>query len=88
MDDNQVFKCLGKAVVSRSFPYQDKLTVEARNTLSKVLEDGYILFDESDDGIRSCYEYGWIHRAIMREESEDSQWWCHIGVLPSRLHEK
>ena len=40
------------------FPYQDKPTVEARNTMSKVLEDGYILFDESDGGIRYCYEYG------------------------------
>jgi hypothetical protein len=85
-DDNQVFNSLvGKTVVSRSFPSPEKLTVEIKNTLSKVLEDGYILFDELDNGIRSCYEHGWIHRAITMESTK---WWRNICVLPSRLHEK
>jgi hypothetical protein len=85
-DDNQVFNSLeGNTVIARSFPDQNELTVEAKNTLSKVLEDGYILFDESDDGIRYCYKYGWIHREII---TEGNKWWRHIGILPSRLHEK
>jgi hypothetical protein len=84
-DDNKVFNSLRRTVVSRSFPIQGRLTVEAKNILSKVLEDGYILFDESVDGIRCCYENGWIQRALLEENTERLN---SVGVLPSRLHEK
>jgi hypothetical protein len=84
-DDNKVFSSLIGTVVSRSFPYGERLTIEAANTLSKVLEDGYILFDESVDGIRHCYKNGWIHRTLVIQGTGQ---WHSVGVLPSCLHEK
>lgn len=84
-DDSKVFSSLAGTVVSRSFPFGDKITPEAKDTLGRVLEDGYILFDELVDGIRHCYENGWIHRALVPEYPGQ---WHTIGILPSRLHEK
>jgi hypothetical protein len=83
-DDNKVFSDLrgSEFPVSRSFPSQADLTPEALSTLLTILENGYIPFDESSAGIKRCYQYGWIQRAIQ----EDSQ--RNVGVLPSRLHEK
>jgi hypothetical protein len=59
--------------------------VEAENTLSKVLEDRYILFDELVSGIRCYYENGWIQRAVLEGNVKQLN---GVGVLPSRLHEK
>lgn len=84
-DDKEVFKSIRGTTVSRSFPSQGRLAVEAKNILSKILEDGFILFDESDYGIRLCYESGWIHRDFISKSIDQ---WYFIGVLPSRLHEK
>ncbi|EED23457.1 conserved hypothetical protein [Talaromyces stipitatus ATCC 10500] len=84
-DDNKVFGGLDGSIVFRSFPFPGKLTPEARSALITILEDGYILFDESSDGIRCCYENGWIHRAILGDSSLQQN---SVGVLPSRLHEK
>ncbi|KAK9237143.1 hypothetical protein V1525DRAFT_404725 [Lipomyces kononenkoae] len=84
-DDNKVFSSLQGTAVSRSFPFGDGFTVEAANTLRQALEDGYIPFNESVDGIRCCYENGWIHRAVLRDSNEQQK---SVGVLPSRLHEK
>jgi hypothetical protein len=84
-DDNKVFRSLNGTVVSRSFPFGDRVTTEAANTLIKVLEDGYVLFDESVNGIRCCYENGWVHRALVRQRFGK---WHSVGILLSRLHEK
>lgn len=84
-DDSKVFSSLIGTVVSRSFPSGEAFTPEAANTLRKVLEDGHILFDQSVNGIRRCYENGWIHRATL---SDDIQQQHSVGILPSRLHEK
>lgn len=84
-DDNKVFESLESAVVGRSFPFRERLTIESANILSTALENVYVLFDESVDAIRHCYENGWIHRALARLGTET---WYSVGVLPSRLHEK
>ncbi|EED18413.1 hypothetical protein TSTA_121560 [Talaromyces stipitatus ATCC 10500] len=83
-DDKEVFSRLRGTVVSRSFPFGNRFTTEAANTIRKVLEDGYVLFDESLCGIRCCYENGWIHRATLVDDTEQQN---SVGVLPSRLHE-
>jgi hypothetical protein len=79
-DDHKVFEALQLAVVWRSFPISQLLTIESANVLSAVLKDGYVLFDGSAEGIRYCYERGWIHRARAGKDS--------VLVFPSRLHEK
>ncbi|EED14660.1 conserved hypothetical protein [Talaromyces stipitatus ATCC 10500] len=84
-DDNKVFSGLDGFAVSRSFPRPRKLTSEAKNTLITIIEDGYILFDESVDSIRCCYENGWIQRAVLEDDAQQPN---GVGVLPSRLHEK
>jgi hypothetical protein len=84
-DDNKVFHRLNGSIVFRSFSFPGKLKPEARSTLIAILEDGYILFDESSKGIRCCYENGWIHRAILEDSSLQQM---SVGVLASRLHEK
>jgi hypothetical protein len=65
--------------------FRERLTIESANILSTALENVYVLFDESVDAIRHCYENGWIHRALARLGTET---WYSVGVLPSRLHEK
>ena len=85
-DDAKVFKSIKGTLVSRSFP-QTNLTPQAKVVLCKILEDGYVPFDKTDEGdagLRSCYENGWIHRAL-REDGPRIQ---IAAVLPSRLHEK
>jgi hypothetical protein len=86
-DDAKVFKSIKGTLVSRSFPFQTNLTPQAKVVLCKILEDGYVSFDKTDEGdagLRSCYENGWIHRAL-REDGPQIQ---IAAVLPSRLHEK
>jgi hypothetical protein len=84
-DDNKVFSSLIGTVVSRSFPSGERFTIEAANTLSEVLEDGYILFDKLVNSIRHCYKNGWIHRTLVIQGTGQ---WHSVGILPSRLHEK
>jgi hypothetical protein len=82
-DDNKVFENIS-GPVWRSFPLRERLTPKAQETLYQVLEDGYIEFDESVDGIRFCYENGWIHRVVQEIGGQLH----NIGILQTRLHEK
>lgn len=86
-DDVKVFRGITGTLVSRSFPFQTKLTPQAKDVLCRTLEDGYVTFDKTDEGdagLRSCYENGWIHRASW----EDGPQIQIVAVLSSRLHEK
>ena len=78
---------LSSKVVSRSFPVFTKwFTPAAIDILKKVSVDGYIPFNESDEGINICYRMGWIQRTPVTNEREIVA--TEVGVLPSRLHEK
>lgn len=68
--------------VGRSVPRNDsrKLTPEARDTLKRVLKEGSIEFIIEDDGIKTCYVMGWVHR--INQQGQD------LCVLPSPLHSK
>jgi hypothetical protein len=69
--------------MQRSFPSAKKLTVKAADVLRKVLLDGSILRNVEDEGIRLCYEEGWVHSEATDAGAEDI-----VCVLPSKLHEK
>ena len=69
--------------VERSFSSEKKLTVEAADTLRKVLQYGSIPRQLEDPGIRLCYEEGWVH-----SEATDLKAECIFCVMPSKLHEK
>jgi hypothetical protein len=69
--------------VQRSFPSQEKLTVEAADVLRKVLKYGSIPRQLGDPGIRLCYEEGWVHSEPTDLYAEDV-----VCVFPSKLHEK
>lgn len=82
-DDHKVFSDLKGRVINRSFPdnHPKRLTPGAANTLKRALVDGFVPFDESDEGINICYYMGWLHRAALLDGTD-------IAVLPSRIHEK
>jgi hypothetical protein len=69
--------------VQRSFPSEEKLTVEAADVLRKVLQYGSIPRQLKDPGISLCYEQGWVHSDTTDLDTEATA--C---VLPSKLHEK
>ena len=61
-DDHKVFSDLEMRVVNRSFPDNDPkwLTPGAANALKRALVDGFVPFDESDEGANICYYMGWL----------------------------
>lgn len=86
--DHEVFKNIKGTPVGRSFPFQTKLTSQAKDVLCRILEEGSVPFDISDEpdpGLRVCYKNGWIHRALCDVENEQKG---YVAVLTSRLHEK
>jgi hypothetical protein len=82
-DDTAVFSTLRDYPVYRSFPVQKFLTPPAVGVLSKALQYGCVRFDREDDGMKLCFEKGWVHVDIIDPPSVNE--WC---FLPSRLHEK
>jgi hypothetical protein len=88
--EKAVFERLMSSAVGRSFPSNDSkiFTTDSIKILKKVLEDGYIPFDETNEGIQNCYQMGWIHRSLLSHGTQQDSVQLHIGVLPSRLHEK
>ncbi len=82
-DEATVFRMLEQYPVFRSFPLHNKLTVEAAHVLQKVLQDGNILRQLEDPGIRLCYEMGWLHSEATDDFVENI-----VCVFPSKLHQK
>jgi hypothetical protein len=85
IDDAAVFSSLAQLEypVYRSFPVQATLTVPAMKVLSTIRRDGSVPFKYDDDGMRLCFQKGWIHVDV--EDENPSSLIC---FLPSRLHEK
>lgn len=85
-DESRVFRDLRRTAVFASFPLPHLLTASAVKVLRRVLEDGSVPFNLQDDGIRLCYENGWLHSDLTRTStSEDPKMIC---FLPTRLHMK
>ncbi|CRG90461.1 hypothetical protein PISL3812_07505 [Talaromyces islandicus] len=82
-DKNQAFAFLRQAPVHRSFVTLEKLNPHAANTLRKVLIEGSIPRDLEDEGVRICYERGWVHTEALDQDAAEI-----ICVLPSNLHAK
>lgn len=74
---------LQESPVQRSFPLDEKLTVEAANVLREVLQHGSIPRALDNPGIRLCYEEGWVHSEATDRHAKNV-----VCVLPSKLHEK
>ncbi|KAE8149221.1 hypothetical protein BDV25DRAFT_156705 [Aspergillus avenaceus] len=82
-NEDKAFNYLAQAPVQRSFVNRKNLTVEAADVLRKVLVNGSISRDLGHEGIRLCYESGWLHSEALDLEGLDV-----VCIFPSRLHEK
>jgi hypothetical protein len=85
--EGDIFNFLEQTPVYRSFPSASDLTVPAVQVLCRVLEEGKIMLNLRDEGIRLCYEKGWLHS----DHSSNSTLYKNDGMIcyfPSRLHEK
>ncbi|KKK17577.1 hypothetical protein ARAM_003943 [Aspergillus rambellii] len=60
-DDAQVFRSLESYPVFRSFPAPNVLTMPVVTTLRRCLKSGTIPCDLNDEGVKRCYELGWLH---------------------------
>ncbi|KAL4928198.1 uncharacterized protein BDV17DRAFT_282179 [Aspergillus undulatus] len=85
-DDARVFRSLESTAVFRSSPTPKLLTMPAVSTLPRCLESGTIPCDLGDEGVRRCYELGWLHSDQTRSYALDQP--DTICFFPSRLHEK
>lgn len=73
--------------VMRSLPDKNLWGKASKKALYHILEYGYIEFYPENEGIKQCYERGWLHR------TRDGQGGFlpsqpDICVFPSHLHEK
>lgn len=82
-DESQAFEFITQSPVYRSFPEGRALTPQAADVLRTVLVDGSILRDLSNEGIKLCYEMGWLHA-----EPTDRQGQEVVCVFPTPLHAK
>jgi hypothetical protein len=64
-DDAAVFSTLQAYPVYRSFPLQDYLTCSAVGVLREVLQYGSVRFDHNDEGMKLCFENGWVQVDAM-----------------------
>jgi hypothetical protein len=80
---DEAFAFLEQTPVHRSFVNLQKLMPRAANILRKVLIEGNVPRDLNDEGVRTCYEQGWLHT-----EALDSKAIKIICILPTNLHAK
>ena len=69
----------------RSFPSRrcQRLSSLAVRALRRALAEGNIPRDLSDEGIRICYEEGWLHSEALDHEATEV-----VCFLPTKLHAK
>ncbi|KAH8423892.1 uncharacterized protein LDX57_001644 [Aspergillus melleus] len=86
VDESRVFRSFRHCTVFKSFPLAKNLTAPAVNVLRRVLENGSVPCNLQDEGVRLCYERGWLHSDLTRTSvTEDPNIIC---FLPTRLHMK
>lgn len=81
-DEFQVFNFIEEAPVRQSFPNTRCLTPQAAHVLRRVLVDGSIPRNLSDEGIKLCYEMGWLHA----EPIDEAGW--NVVCVSEPLHAK
>lgn len=82
-DDSAVLSFLQDRPVGQSLPHQHLLTVEAADTLRRALVNKSIPFDETDPGIKLCYQMGWLHVDALGSTATEV-----VCVFPSSIHKK
>ncbi|EAW20587.1 uncharacterized protein NFIA_030190 [Aspergillus fischeri NRRL 181] len=82
-DEDRLFQHLKDTLVQRSFIKWRDLTVEAADILREVLANGSVSQDLTNNGIRICYEKGWLHTEPLSWDDKDIR--C---VFPTHLHAK
>lgn len=82
-DERTVFLSIRSGPVFRSFPSQEHLTTPAARCLQEVLQKKFVPCNLKDEGLRLCYEMGWIHSDVIDENGSEI-----VCFLPSKLHEK
>lgn len=82
-DEGAVFLSIQSGPVFRSFPSQEQLTTPAAKCLQEVLQKKFVPCNLEDEGLRLCYEMGWIH-----SDATDGNGPGIVCFLPSKLHEK
>ncbi|QKX57279.1 uncharacterized protein TRUGW13939_04390 [Talaromyces rugulosus] len=82
-DKNKAFAFLEQTPVQRSFVDLKNLNPHAANTLRKVLIEGSMPRDLDNEGVRICYERGWLHTEPLDVQANEI-----ICVLPTKLHAK
>ena len=80
---DEAFEFLEQTPVHRSFVNLRNLTPRAANILRKVLIEGSVPRDLNDEGVRTCYEQGWLHTEALDRRAIEI-----ICVLPTNLHAK
>lgn len=69
--------------VRRSFPPAKRVSPEAAEILRKALSEGNVERDLNNEGIKQCYENGWLHSEPADFDAERI-----VCVFPTRLHAK
>ncbi|KAE8391262.1 hypothetical protein BDV23DRAFT_182776 [Aspergillus alliaceus] len=82
-NEAQAFAYLLSAPVCRSFPRPKRISPEAAEILRKALSEGNVDRDLNNEGIKQCYENGWLH-----SEPADAYAERIVCVFPTRLHAK
>lgn len=79
LDDQEAMQSVWLSPFRRSLPTE--LSEQVVFTLRKVLAEGWITRDLQDEGIKTCYERGWLHSEPRDLECNDI-----VCVFPTRLH--
>lgn len=82
-NEDEAFRFLAQTPVQRSFVNRRTLTHKAADVLREVLANGHIPRDLENEGIRTCYEQGWLHSEPLDFDAMEI-----ICVFPTRLHAK
>jgi hypothetical protein len=82
-NEDRLFQYLAQMPVQRSFINRRELTVEAADILREVLANGSVPRDLTNNGVRLCYEKGWLHSEPLNWDDLDIR--C---VFPTHLQAK
>ena len=82
-NEEQAFRYFAQTGLQRSFVDLGRLTPAAKNVLREVLVMRPVLQDLENEGIRLCYENGWLHSEPLNFMTTRV-----LCVFPSRLHAK
>lgn len=82
-DEEESFRYFAQTGFQRSFVDLRRLTPAAGNVLREVLVIQRIPRDLDNEGIRLCYENGWLHSEPLDFRADQI-----VCVFPTRLHAK